>query len=625
MATNLQENEEELATATKERHATLAVYEKNSADLTSAINAIDGAIDVMKSSKNPSFVQVQGISKTLQTATLMADALGIKSATEASTKVAMFLQQPNVEMEDYKFHSDSVIESLEHLKRDFRNEKADLDSVEQTSVKEYDALKQSKLDHIKNKENDMAAARLEKDRTTSEVSSNTMGMTTVNAQLLDDQKYLAELAEMCEEKAKTWDQRTKVRADELSALTAATAIIKDRVKEKTSSGTVRFAQQGVRVNLVDRIVQIPAAMEAFEDKAEAAESAPASFLQKRMITKHAAADPDAAIRQTMVDMLSTRGTKLHSTFLIGMANRAKEDPFAKIKALMQRTIEQLLAEAAEEANSKGYCDKVIAEAKQKRDHAVEKLTALNGNMAELEAARDKRVEEIGVLGNEIMQLQRDEAEATDLRNNEEAENQATLVEAEAGREATMDAIKILSDFYKTVAKETVDLSLAQKKGPMDDAPDAGFETGESYNAGQGAAGGILGMLDIIKSDFERTMRTVTDAEAENAKEHGKFVDETGVSLYEKRMAVDLKTKEKDDAIEELTSDDEDLHSQTEILKVGIQELLDLQPTCVSTGMTYAERAARREEEIEALKITLCVTKLQEKGMEAEAARMQCDY
>merc|ERR1719183_1875895 len=276
---------------------------------------------------------------------------------------------------------------------------------------------------------------------------------------------------------------------------------------------------------------------------------------------HTQADPDAKTRQTVVDMLMKEGSKQSSTFLLGMANRAKEDPFAKIKQLMQRTIEQLLAEAAAEANSKGYCDKVLSEARQKRDYAVEKITALNANMAQLEAARDKREEEIGVLVDEMQELQRDEANANDMRATEEAENQATLVEAEAGREATMDAIKILSDFYKTVSKEEVDLSLAQKKGPMDDAPDAGFETGDSYTGGQGESGGILGMLDVIRSDFERTMTTTTKAEAESEKEHGKFVDETGVSLYEKTMARDLKTKEKDDAIEELSSDDEDLQSQ----------------------------------------------------------------
>lgn len=622
LAGNLAEAETQLHEATKARHATLSVYEKNSADLESAINAIDGAIDVMKTSKNPTFVQVQGISKTLQTATLMADALGIQSAVDAQKKVAMFLQQPNVEMEDYKFHSDSVIESLEHLKRDFRNEKADLDSEETTSVKEYDALKQEKVDHIKNKENDMAAAKLEKDRTQSELSSNVQGMTTVSAQLLDDQQYLAELAEMCQAKAKTWDQRTKVRADELSALTAATAIIKDRVKEKTSSGTVRFAQQSVRVYMVNNLVDNSDAMEAFEDKAEAAESSP-SFLQKRMITVHQQ-DPDRN-RQTVVDMLMKEGTKLRSTFLIGMANRAKEDPFAKIKQLMQATIEQLLTEAAEDANAKGYCDKVLSEAKQKRDYAVEKITSLNANMAKLESSRNKRQEELAVLVEEIQVLGQKEQEANAMRDTEMAENQETLAEAEAGREATMDAIKILSDFYKTVSKEEVDLGFVQKngKGPMDDAPDAGFETGDSYQGGQGESGGILGMLDIIKSDFERTMTTTTKAEAESEKEHGKFVDETGVSVFEKRTAIDLKTKEKDDAIEEITEDDESLHSQTEILKVAINELLDLQPMCVSTGMSYQERAARREQEIEALKVTLCVIKLEEKGMESEAARMQC--
>merc|ERR1712232_1030635 len=90
------------------------------------------------------------------------------------------------------------------------------------------------------------------------------------------------------------------------------------------------------------------------------------------------------------------------------------------------------------------------------------------------------------------------------------------------------------------------------------------------------------------------------------KEYQKFMTESSKSLAEKNMADEMKTNQKDDAITELESADEDLRAQTDILKVAIRELLELKPTCVDTGMSYEERVARREDEIESLKKALCV-------------------
>merc|ERR1719329_1114537 len=255
-----------------------------------------------------------------------------------------------------------------------------------------------------------------------------------------------------------------------------------------------------------------------------------------------------------MDLLHSQGTKLHSTLLIGLANQIKADPFAKVKKLIQDLIERLLQEAADEANQKGWCDKATADAEQKRTYAVEKVAELNAQSAELEATIAKLSEELEVLGVEIPELEQQQEDATAMRKEEKSENQATVMEAEAGLEAVNEAIDILDKFYKTAAKESVDLGLVQK-GPLDDAPDSGFDNGEAYTGAGGESGGILGMLDVIKSDFERTISTTNKAEATNEKEYQKFMTESGKSLAEKKMAEEQKTNRKDDAITELESAD----------------------------------------------------------------------
>lgn len=72
-------------------------------------------------------------------------------------------------------------------------------------------------------------------------------------------------------------------------------------------------------------------------------------------------------------------------------------------------------------------------------------------------------------------------------------------------------------------------------------------------------------------------------------------------------------------MDELASADEDLRAQTDILKIAIKELLELKPTCIDTGMSYEERVARREDEIESLKKALCVLQqFQDYGPEGAA-------
>merc|ERR1719181_232652 len=118
------------------------------------------------------------------------------------------------------------------------------------------------------------------------------------------------------------------------------------------------------------------------------------------------------------------------------------------------------------------------------------------------------------------------------------------------------------NFYKTSAKAKVDLSLAQ--GPLDDAPDAGFENGEAYKGAGAEAGGIIGMMEVIQSDFERTISETKKAEATAEKEHLAFMTETGKSLAEKNMASKEKTKLKDETDDKIGDANDSLNSETKI-------------------------------------------------------------
>merc|ERR1719515_689812 len=244
------------------------------------------SVKVLKSSKSPSLLELQSIGKTVQRAALMADALGLGGAA-VQKAATFFLQQGDVpvEMEDYKFHSSGIVETLEKLLNDFRKTKADVDADEVKRVQEYDMFIQDRTDYVKAQTLALNEAKKTRDQKIEDIGTASQELTTVSAQLLDDMEYLDELNTICSEKAKTWDQRTKLRANELTAITQATGIVKSTVMEKTQSSTIRFAQTGTVLHLADAVASSDSAMEAIEAEAEVSESSP-SFLQRQSVQKH---------------------------------------------------------------------------------------------------------------------------------------------------------------------------------------------------------------------------------------------------------------------------------------------------------------------------------------------------
>jgi len=605
------QHEKEQAQADAERAATKKEYDANAADLKAALDALTGALKTLKASKTPaSFAQLSGVSNTLRSAMGLAEALGLPGA-EAAGKAMALLQQPanEVQMQDYDFHSDGIIETLEKLQDDFRLEKENVDKAEVESVQFHDEFTQTKTHEIKMANEVIAKTKKAREDTIAEIATTNQELSTVEASLLEDKEYTNQLSKMCNDKAKTWDQRSTLRANEVFALTQAIGIIKSAVAEKTTAATVRLLQKGpASMRVAQAVARDSHAMEDIEAEAEAAEEV--SFVQLRSkpaflaSTKKVQAEPDSDGRQVIAALLKNKGAQLHSTLLTSLASRISSDPFAKVKVLIQELIERLLQEAANEANHKGWCDKALSDARQRRDYAAEEIESLNSEMAKLEARRDSLHEDLDVLAKEISEITSKQEIATEERDAESKQNQETVDEAQAGLDALKMCIEILDRFYKTAKKETVDLSLAQ--GPEDDAPDAGFDNGEAYLGAQAESGGILGMLDVMKSDFERTIEDTQMAEEQAKQDHLAFMTESGKSLAQKEEAEAQRSAQLQDAEDKFGEVELSLDGESKALNTALVELIELKPVCLQTGMTYQERVEMRKEEIEALKKAMCI-------------------
>merc|ERR1719326_1972173 len=234
-------------------------------------------------------------------------------------------------------------------------------------------------------------------------------------------------------------------------------------------------------------------------------------------------------------------------------------------------------------------------AKAQRGRKAEMVAELNDALAQNEAKRDTLTSETEKLTEEIATLEAALDKATKERNDESEENGVAVKEAAEGKEAIEEALDMLDKFYKTAAKNTVLAQGAQ----IPDMPDAGFD--EAYTGGQSGAKGILGMMEVIRDDFARTVKVTEAAEKTAAKDFLEFETETKMSLATKTNTKSAKASERAETKDTIAQDKSSMEDEQKLMDKAIQELIELQPACVPKVEPYEVRVAKREQEIQSLK------------------------
>merc|ERR1719498_2168696 len=246
------DHEHFLATAEGIRKKERAVFEASDLDLEASVHQLQTAVDKLKASEG--FLQgkgsssvLAGVQESLQTALDMADSLGL---IDGKSGLPALLQQPvtDVPVADYTFHATSIIETIEDLLKAFRDKKVELETIEAKAQSDYERAMQSKAALLKAAQEDVDAKNKKRTLTTEEIASAQADMTSTNAVLNDDRTYLKDLTAKCELKAKQWDQRSSMRASELTAITQALTVLKGQVAsqaEKVGEGgrPAAFAQE----------------------------------------------------------------------------------------------------------------------------------------------------------------------------------------------------------------------------------------------------------------------------------------------------------------------------------------------------------------------------------------------
>jgi len=300
------------------------------------------------------------------------------------------------------------------------------------------------------------------------------------------------------------------------------------------------------------------------------------------------------VQRRVAEFLKAQGRQWNSRILSALAVRVASDPFAKVKKMIKDLLVRLMEEANEEAEHKGWCDTELSTNEQTRKEKTEAVETLHAEIDELQASIAKLTEEIGELSKAIADLDTAMAEATGIRLKEKEENEVTIKDSQEAQTAIAQALTVLKEFYAKAGEAT---ALLQKKQMPEifDSP---------YKGMQAENGGVIGMLEVIESDFARLEADTSAAEASAQKTYDTFMTDSKVDKAQKTTDVEHKTAKKQDETQALTVKRGDLEGTQKELDAALAYFDKLKPSCVDAGVSYEDRVNRRKEEIESLQEAL---------------------
>jgi len=305
------------------------------------------------------------------------------------------------------------------------------------------------------------------------------------------------------------------------------------------------------------------------------------FLQVKSTLKD-----DSIVRDQVAALLKKIAKKTPAFALTQLVSAAKSDTFGKIKGLIEAMIDRLEKEAAEEADAKAFCDTETSKSKAKQADLMSKLDMHGVRIEKATATIDELKVQIKTTQENMAAMDQAEAEATALRQKEHEEYLKASSDYKTSADAVANAIQVLQQYYSQG-------SFAQ----VSQAPE--FGSAKSDISTQ-----ILGMLEVAESDFT-TLLAESEADEKAAQAaYDKLSQDNAVARSASTEEVKGKENEVKRVEMSLLNYKEDHETTSKELDAVLKYLDELKPQCETKVMTYAERKARREEEISGLKEAL---------------------
>jgi len=274
-----------------------------------------------------------------------------------------------------------------------------------------------------------------------------------------------------------------------------------------------------------------------------------------------------------------------------------DDPFVKVKGLIESMIDQLTAEANAEATEKAFCDEQLAKTKSRKDELDEDIAKLTVKIDQATSRSAALSEQVRVLEGELAELAKSQALLDTIRQASHAAYLLEKSELDLGIRGVRQALGLLRSYYgKSVALledgAKFDALLQQPALPR------------THTKATGAGNGVIGILEVCESDFASSMAVQETQEQDSQSGYEKITHDNNINVVLKEQAVKYKTHEMSILKKKLAEYNSDLDAASAEHSAVLEYFSKIQERCIAKPETYEARKARRAAEIAGLKEAL---------------------
>jgi len=555
------------ATAIRDKEA--AEFAKMKAEADSNMVATAKAIAALEKGVGAGFLQTRAAQDLRTFIMNKADV-----ADDDRQVLVSFLSSSNAEASP---GTDAIIGMLKQMEASMKSVLSDGVKEEEAAIKTYDELMESKGQEVEA----LTAAIDEKMKLVGELGIDIIEMkedlTDTEDQLVKDNDFLKNLDKSCTTKTKEWEERSKTRAEELTALSETVKILNDDdaldlFKQTLPSGSASFVQlQQTRGMLRDRALGVVRGVRGLSDRRH---RPGLDFL-----------------------VLALTGKKALSQGMFDKVIRMCDDLVAELKQEQQ-----------DDNDKKEYCEKQfdLADDKKKALERAEK-DAENA-IAKAKEAIETLADEIKALEKGIKELDESVVEATEQRKEENGEFKQLMAADTQAKEILKFAKKRLNKFYNptlALAQSAPKLEAtllaevgvhAHGEAPPGPPPD----TWDAYAKKSDESTGVVAMVDTLIADLDKEMTEAKAEEKNGQEDYETMMSESAAKRTEDSKALGNKMSAKADAEKMLSEQSDVKKDTTKELWATMKYIDSLHQECDWLMKFFDVRKTARTGEIDAL-------------------------
>ena len=550
------------STAMREKEA--AEFASSSGEMKANVEAMGGALDALRKGLSASLLQTS-VGQTLR------NILQHSPLVDSEDRGAMLSFLENGDSEG---GSDQIIGVVAQMKETMEGDLKETTAGEEQAKAGFASLMTSKEEEI------VAAGKAVEEKSV-RVGELAVSVATSKADLEDtqsamgeDEKLKGNLASSCATKSKEWDERSKLRAQEIEAI----------------SETIEMLNGDDALELFKKTLP----------SASFIQLATTTRMQQRRATK---------ILRTMLSNDPKHSMNLRA-ILLGLKSGSGGGGFGQVSKMIDNMISTHGKDQAADDEKRDFC---IAELDKTADEEKEH----KGTIADLEADIEKKEDAVASLTSEITALQsgiealdKSVVEATEQRKDEHSEYTATSASNTAAVELIAMAANRMNKFYQpslykapptTTVEDSpygfVQLSMHAKRADPGPAP----ETFKGEYKKSGESTGVIAMMDQMAKDVEMDIKEGKMDEASAQKDYEEAMKDAATKRSDDSKLIVEKQGAKADEATNLQSVRSERATKADQLSITQGKMDDLHIDCDYLLSNYEDIKKDRATEVDGLK------------------------